>query len=109
MARVLTKAAQQSLMVDSRRQGEEAATEISSCLEISTGETDPCGAYAILKFWYWHTSAWVPNPSWTNIKEVRGDFQIIYQREEPHTPVIPLATHLDPVQVNYATPSDAEV
>ena len=63
----------------------------------------------ILKCWYRHTSARAPNPYWTNMEKVRGDFQTIYEREEPHPPGTPLETHMDPVQVNNATHVDAEV
>ena len=41
--------------------------------------------------------------------KVRGYFQILYQREEPHTPGILLAIYMYRVQVNYLTPSEAEV
>ena len=43
------------------------------------------------------------------MENVRGDFQTLYQQEDPHPPGIPLETHVEPVQVNNATPSDAEV
>ena len=43
------------------------------------------------------------------MEKVRGYFQTLYQREEPHPPDIPLETHMDPVQVNYLTPSKAEL
>ena len=43
------------------------------------------------------------------MEKVRGDLQTLYQREEPHTPVMPLATHMDPFQVNDVTPYEAEV
>ena len=43
------------------------------------------------------------------MEKVRGDFQTLYQREEPHPPGLPLATHVEPVQVNDVTPLEAEV
>ena len=43
------------------------------------------------------------------MKKVRGDFQTLYQREEPHTPGLPLATHVDLDEVNNDVPSEAEV
>ena len=49
MARGITRTVCRSLMVDSRRRAEEAATEIGACLEPATGEADPCGLYTILK------------------------------------------------------------
>ena len=107
--RGLIKAVQRSLMVDSWGQAEEAAKSIRACMEPSAGETDSHGAYAILKHWYWHASVRAPNPSRTNMEKFRGDFQTLYQSEEPHPPGIPLATHMDLVQLNDATPSEAEV
>ena len=32
-----------------------------------------------------------------------------YQREEPHPPGLPLATHIDPYKVNVDIPSEANV
>ena len=43
------------------------------------------------------------------MENVRGDFQTLYQQEDPHPPGIPLETHVEPVQVNNATPSEAEM
>ena len=68
-------------MTDYRRRLEEATTEIGTCLDPDTGGADPRGAYAILKRWYWHASAQLPNPSWTDIEKVRGGFQTLYHRE----------------------------
>ena len=51
----------------------------------------------------------VPNPYWTDIEKVRGDFQNLYKREDLHPPGLPLATHVDPSQVNDDTPLEAEV
>ena len=73
-------------MEDSRRQAEEAETEMGSCLELSTGGADPRRAYAILKGWYQHASARAPNPSRADMEKVTGDFQTLYQRVEPHPP-----------------------
>ena len=109
VARGLAKAVQQSLLADSRIQPEEAVTEIGECLEPSAGETDPRGVYNVLKCWYQHASAWAPNPFWIDMEKVRGDFQTLYQWRDPHTPGIPLATHVDPVKVNDATQLEAEV
>ena len=41
--------------------------------------------------------------------EVRGDFQNLYHRKEPHPPGLPLETHVDPVKVNDEIPTKAEV
>ena len=41
--------------------------------------------------------------------KVRGYFQTLYQREEPHTPVLPLATHVNPAKVNDEIPSEVEM
>ena len=109
VARGLTRAVRRSLMADSRRQAEEAATDIGECMEPSTGEADPCRVYAILKYWYRHVSARDPNTSWTDMEKVRGDFQTLYQREEPHSPGLPLATHVYPDKVNEKIPPKEEV
>ena len=105
MERGLTRSIRQSLMADSLRQAEEAATSVGVCLEPSTGENDPRGTYAIMKHWYWHASARAPNPFRTDMENVRKDFQTLYQREEPHPPGLSLATHMDMDQVNYNIPS----
>ena len=46
-----------------------------------------------------------PNPSRTDMEKVRGDFQTLYQREETHTPGLPLLTHVDPAKLNDEIPS----
>ena len=109
MARGLNKAVQKSLLVDYRRRDEEAETAIRVCLETEAGEMDPHGAYAILKPWYRHVSTWVPNPSWNYMEKARGYFHTLYKREEPHPHGLPLAKHVEPVQVNNADPSEVEV
>ena len=43
------------------------------------------------------------------MEKVRGESQTLYQRDEPQTPGLPLATHMYPSQVNNYTPSEAEV
>ena len=43
------------------------------------------------------------------MEKARRNFQTLYQREEPHTLGITLATHVEPVQFNDANPSDVEV
>ena len=48
---------------------------------------DPHRAYAVLKHWYRHTSAHAPNPYRTDMEKVRGEFQTLYQREDPPTSV----------------------
>ena len=67
-------------MADSRRQVEEAATDIGACLEPFMGGADSRGAYTILKRWYRHASAGVPKPSRMDIEKVRGDFLTLYHR-----------------------------
>ena len=104
-----TRAVCWSLMEDSRRQAEDTAIEIGACLEPSTGGADPCGPYDILKSWYRHASARVPNPSRTDMEMFRGGFQTLYQREVPHTPGLPLVAHISLAKVNYKIPSEAEV
>ena len=92
-------------MEDLQIRPEEAAyTAIGAYLEPSMGGTNPCGAYAVLKRWYRHASTRVPNPSWMDMDKVRGDFQTLYQREEPHPPGLTLATYVNPVQVNDKIP-----
>ena len=73
------------------------------------GETDPRIEYALLKLWCRHASARAPNPYQIDMEKSRGGFQNIYQWEDLHPPVLPLATHVDPVQVNDVTLSEAEV
>ena len=109
VARGLTKAIRQSLLVDYRRRAGEAAASIRTCLEPSAGETDLSGSYAILERWYRHTSTQEPKISQTDIEKVRGDFQTLYQQEDPQPPGLPLATHVEQVKVNNATPLEAEV
>ena len=43
------------------------------------------------------------------MEKVREVFQTIYKREKLHTPVLPLETHVYPIQLNDETPSAAEV
>ena len=43
------------------------------------------------------------------MKKVGGDYQTLYQREEPHPLGLPLATHADPSKVNNEIPSEAEM
>ena len=38
-----------------------------------------------------------------------GIFHTLYQREDPHTPGLPLATHVDPAKVNDEISLEAEV
>ena len=83
--------------------------EIWECLEPSIGGAYLCGAYTILKHCYQHASAQALNPSFMHIEKVRGDLQTLYHREEPHTPSLPLATHVYPEKVNYEIPSEAEL
>ena len=39
----------------------------------------------------------------------QGGLQTLYQREEPHPPGLPLATHVNPSKVNDEIPLEAEV
>ena len=66
-------------------------------------------SYAILKFCYQHVSTRAPNPSRADMKKVAEDLRTLYQKEEPHPPGIPLATHVDNLRVNDATPLEDEV
>ena len=84
----------------SLRRAEEAASEIGECQEPSMEGSEPYGAYAILKRWYWHASARAPNPSRTNMDKDSGKFQTIYQKEDPNPPGMPLSAHVDPAKVN---------
>ena len=43
------------------------------------------------------------------MEKVRRDFQILYQREDPQSPGLPLETYVDPAKVNDEIPSEAEV
>ena len=70
----------------------------------SHGRGRPCGAYAILKRWYLHVYAWVPNPSRTDMEKFRGNFQTLYQREDLYPLGLPLAKHVDPDKVNVKIP-----
>ena len=51
----------------------------------------------------------LPNPFWTYMEKVGGYFQTLYQREEPQTPGLTLATHMDPAKVNEEIPSEVDV
>ena len=81
MVRGITRSVCRSVMADYWRRAEEASTDIGTCLEPSTGGADPHGAYAILKRWYRHVSTRAPNPSRTDMENIRGDFQTLYQRD----------------------------
>ena len=109
VGRGLAKAARHSLLVEYWIRAEETATSIETCLGPAEGETDPTGVYAVLKRWYQHASARAPKPSRAYMEKVKGDFHTLYQLEYIHTPGLPLATHMEPVQVNDATPSEVEV
>ena len=73
------------------------------------GVADPRRAYAILKRWYRYASAQAPKPSRTDMENFRRNFQTLYQKDEPHSTGLTLATHVDPVKLNNNIPSDAEV
>ena len=66
-------------------------------------------AHAILKHWYRHASARAPNPSWTDMDKVRGDFQTLYQSEDTTPPGLILETHVGQAKVNDEIPLEAEV
>ena len=78
-------------------------------MEPAIGGLDPHGAYTILKRWYRHTPIRTPNPSRIDMEKVRGDFQTLYQREEPQPPGLPLATHVNPDEVNDKVSLEVEV
>ena len=42
------------------------------------------------------------------MEKFRGDFQNLYQREEPHTPGMTLETHIDLAKVNDEIPLEVE-
>ena len=109
MERGLTKVVKKSLFVDSWRLAEEAVTAIGECLESSAGRTDPYRAYAVLKHCYRHASTQSPNPYYTNMEKVGRDFQPLFSRDDTHPPGLPLATHVELVQVKNATPLEAKV
>ena len=90
-------------MVDSQRLAKEAVTAIGACLDPPARETDPHRLYVIQRHWYRNASAWMPKPSQTNMEKFRGEFKTLYHREEQNTPGIPLATHMEPFQVNDLT------
>ena len=74
--------------------------EIEECLEPSMGGAEPCGAYTIMKRWYRRVFTRAPKPSRADMEKVRWDLHKLYQKEEPHPPGLPLATHVDPAKVN---------
>ena len=43
------------------------------------------------------------------MEKVGGDFQTLYQREEPHTPGLPWSTHVKPSKLNNEILSEVEV
>ena len=98
-----------SLLVDSWRRAEEAATDIEACLEPSMGGADPRGAHAILNRWFWHASVQTTKPSRADMEKFRVEFQTLYQREEPQLPGLTLGTHVDPAKGNNNIPLEAEV
>ena len=57
-------------------------------------------AYSVLKRWYRHASARSPDPFWDNIDNVTKDYTTLYQMGHPEPPGKPLATHVDPFQIN---------
>ena len=81
--------------------------ETGACLDPVKGGADLFGAYTILKRWYWHESARAPNPSRTEVEIFRGGLHTLYQREEPHSPGLPLATHVKPAELKDKIPSEA--
>ena len=60
----------------------------------------PPRVYAIMKQWYRPAYVRLLNPSWEDMENGRGDFQTLYQKEEPHHPGLTLETHVDPDKVN---------
>ena len=56
------------------------------------------------KKWYRHASAREPNPYRTDMEKARGDFQTLYQREEPQTHGLTLETHVKLDKVNGEIP-----
>ena len=70
---------------------------------------DPCIVDAIVKLCYRNASVRALKPSRIDMEKVRGDLQTLYQREDPHTPGLPLATHVEPAKANNEIPSEAEV
>ena len=54
--------------------------DIWACMESSMGGADPCVGYAIMKRWYRHVFVRDPNPSQTDVENVRGYLQTLYQR-----------------------------
>ena len=43
------------------------------------------------------------------MEKVRRRFQYLFQREKPHPPGLSLAIHVEPANMNYEVPSEAEV
>ena len=43
------------------------------------------------------------------MENLRGGFQTLYQRKEPHIPGLPMATNVNPAKSNNKIPSEAEV
>ena len=68
------------------------------------GRGEPRGAYAILKFWYRNASVRAPNPSRTDMETFRGGYRLSIRGRS-----LPLATHVDPAEVNDKIPLEAEV
>ena len=94
MERGLTKAVRCSLLVDSQRQVEDSSKAIRACLFPAAREMDPRRAYSVMKRWYRNVSTRVPNPSRTDMEKVKGGFQTLYQRDDPHPPGLPMATRM---------------
>ena len=92
VARSFTKYAQKSLIEYYLRREDKKALEIGAYLELETGDTDLCGVYAVLKYWYQHMSARGTNPSRVNMAKVTKYHATLYKIEDPD----PLAYHWPP-------------
>ena len=68
------------------------AAKIGACLELTTGDTDLCRAYSVIKLWYLHVSASAPNPSQADMDKVTKDYYTLYHQENPD----PLANRWPP-------------
>ena len=44
-----------------------------------------------------------------DMEKFRGDFQTLYQKEDPHLHGLPLDTNVEPEKVNNGIPSELEV
>ena len=59
--------------------------------------------------WYWNVSSRKPKPSKEDLKKVSVYYTVIYQKEGPSLPGLPLTIHISPFPINDKAPTKVEV